>query len=99
MKAAGCMLTATLLLAASYAPAEEYVNNTLVSLECERLSLLVGGAFEYPSTVQLSAKVIPGRAGVEVRFTVSGEAIELTLEGKLKVSFLKDLIHQFLFRK
>lgn len=49
---------------------------TLVSLECERLSLLVGGAFEYPSTMELAARLVPARAGYRVEFSLGGEAAE-----------------------
>jgi len=68
------LIAAVVLLLASMAPAETPSGGTLVSLECERLSLLVGGAFEYPSTVELSARLVPAAPGREVRFTLSDEA-------------------------
>lgn len=49
---------------------------TLISLDCERLSILVGGAFEYPSTVELAARLVPAAPGVTITFTVQGDAAE-----------------------
>jgi HEAT repeat protein len=48
----------------------------LISLDCERLSILVGGAFEYPSTVELAARLVPAVPGAAVTFTVQGDAVE-----------------------
>jgi HEAT repeat protein len=58
------------------APQAQGGGPVLVSLECERLSILMGSALEYPSTVEFAARVVPAAKGVAVKFSLDGPALK-----------------------
>ncbi|HHN46984.1 MAG TPA: hypothetical protein ENN09_06035, partial [Planctomycetes bacterium] len=78
MRLGGLVLAAAALFITAGADAVEAPpagqTPVLVSLECERLSLLIGGTLEYPSTVELTARLVPATGGQGIAFSLSGEA-------------------------